>query len=321
MTPTQNWIGLESMPRWLIAATGVNLVACLSALYLSHGTGLGLALEAPSDGTGTLSATGMAALELWLSMLVLRSFRAGAPLRPAWLLIALSAASRMASGVLAQVLGSRWLLNPLAWTGGSDPGRLEAIRHWALVLGGPVQMAFLSAGLFVALRTLRKFGFWVRPSATDWAVAGMAGLFMLCRLGETAAALLGGTPIQAGDLIALSGCPVLCVLFLEAMLLRQSVTRMGHGLVAKCWGAFAVAIFMTGFAEAAVWVIGHYSAEWPLAVVQCCGWFPGAAAFALAPAYQVAALCRATRPAAQQLSGFLDGGFPEPHFGAAPAAR
>ena len=320
MTRTQNWSGLESTPRWIIATTGAYLVVCLFVLYVCHSAGPGLALQASSDGTGMPSATGMAAVELWLSILVLRSFRAGAPLRSAWLLITLSAAFRVVSGVLAQVLGSSWLLNPLAWTGGADLGRLEAIRHWALVLGGPVQMAFLSAGLFVALHALRKFGFWVRPSVTDWALAGMAGLFMLCRLGETAAALLSGTPIHAGDLIALVGHPLLCVLFLEAMLLRQSVTRMGRGLVARCWGAFAVAILVTGSAEAAAWVIGHYSMAWPVAVVQCCVWFPGAAAFTLAPAYQVAALCRATRPAKQQFSGFLDGSFPQPRFGGAPAA-
>jgi hypothetical protein len=299
--------------------TGAYLTACLLALYACRLAGPGLALQASSDSSGMLPATGMAAVELWLCVLALRSFRAGAPLRWAWLLIAGSAASRLFSCVLAQVLGTSWVLNPLAWAGGAESGRIEAIRHWALVLGGPVQMALLSAGLFVALRALRKFGFWERPSVTDWAVAGMAGLLMLCRLGETAAAFVGGAPIRAADLIALAGYPFLAVLFLEAMLLRQSVARMGRGLVARCWGAFAAAILVTGFAEAAIWVIGHYSTAWPVAVVQCCVWLPGAAAFTLAPAYQVAAQCRATRPAEPQSGSLLECGFPTPDFGGAHA--
>ena len=221
--------------------------------------------------------------------------------------------------MLAQVLGTVWVLNPLVWAGGTESGKIEEIRHWALVLGGPVQMALLAAGLFMALRVLRKFGFWERASVIDWAVAGMAGLFMLCRFGETAAAFLRGTPMDAGALIPLAGLPLLCVLFLEAMLLRKAVMRMGRGLVARCWGAFAVAILVTGFAKAAIWVIGHYSMAWPIAVVQCCVWLPGAAAFALAPAYQVAALCRATRPAEPQSGSLLEGSFPSPDFGGAHA--
>jgi hypothetical protein len=66
-------------------------------------------------------------------------------------------------------------------------------------------------------------------------------------------------------------------------------------------------------------VIGHYSTAWPVAVVQCCVWLPGAAAFTLAPAYQVAALCRATRPAEPQSGSSPDGSFPAPDFGSAQA--
>ena len=82
MTRTQNWNGLESAPRWIMTTTGAYLVASLFVLYVCHRAGPGLALEASSDSSGMLSATGMAAVELGLCMLVLRSFRAGAPLAP-----------------------------------------------------------------------------------------------------------------------------------------------------------------------------------------------------------------------------------------------
>ena len=147
----------------------------------------------------------MALVELWLYLVVLRGFPAGAPLRFAWLLLALSAASRAASGIGAQVLGT----------------------SWPLVAAGPFQMALLALGAMVALGILRKFGFWVRPAATDWALAGIVGLFTLCRAGEAISNLLAGTQIGVEDTISLAGRLVLFVLCLEAMLLRQSVARMG----------------------------------------------------------------------------------------------
>src|SRR5439155_7056199 len=147
-------------------------------------------------------------------LVVLRGFPTGAPLRFAWLLLALSAAARAASGVSAQVFGT----------------------GWPLIAAGPFQMALLAVGVLVALGTLRKFGFWVRPAATDWGLAAIVGLFTLCRAAEVIANPPAGTRIGVEDAISLAGHFVLFVLFLEALLLRQSVARMGGGLIARCWG-------------------------------------------------------------------------------------
>jgi hypothetical protein len=255
------------------------LIVDLLVLYLCNAAGQVFSIQGPSDSSSALSVTAMAGVDLYLCLVVMRSFRAGAPLRPAWMLIAFAAAAQTVPGVLVQLLGAGRLLTPLLW------------------LGGPIRLALLAAALSVVLRTLRKFGFWVRPSATDWAVSGIACLFTLCRFAEAGGAALAGNQIGVENWISLAGHPLLCVLFLEAMLLRQSVVRMGIGPISKCWAAFICGIFSTGLAELALWVIPHYSHAWPPAMIDSLTRFPTAAVFALAPAYQLVAQRRATKPA------------------------
>jgi hypothetical protein len=297
MTRKTNLDGLDSAPRWIFLLLGSYLILDLFALYIWNAAGQAFSLQGMSGNTSALSVTGIAAVELWLCLVVLRSFPAGAPLRSAWILITLAAAVRAASGVLAQLLGTDWPLNPLVWSGHAKSAMIGQVWRLALIAGGPVRLALLAAGILAVLRCLRKFGFWVRPSATDWAMSGIVGVFTLCRFGEACAAFLAGNQIRLEDWIPVAGDLILCALFLEAMLLRHSVVRMGNGLISKCWAALMCGIFLTGVGEVALWVIPHYSHAWPLAAIEALTQFSTAAAFALAPAYQVAALCMATRQA------------------------
>lgn len=178
-----------------------------------------------------------------------------------------------------QFLGTPWLLNLLLW------------------VGGPMRLALLASALLAALRILRRFGFWVRPSATDWAVSGIVCLFTLCRFAEAGGASFAGGRSGPEDWISLAGLPLLCLLFLEAMLLRRSVVRMGNGPVSKCWAAFMCGIFLTGLAELALWVVPHYSHAWPPAMIESLTRFPTAAVFTLAPVYQLMAQRRTTKAA------------------------
>ena len=129
----------------------------------------------------------------------------------------------------------------------------------------------------------------MRPKATGWAVAGILVLFTLTRFGETAS-----KQVTAGNAISLARNLLLCVLSIEALFLWLSAGRMGRGLIAKCWRAFAIGIFVIGFGEAALWAIGSYFPAWLVAALEWYVWFPAAAVFALAPAHAVAAVRRAT---------------------------
>jgi hypothetical protein len=292
--------GLGGAPRWIVASLGAYSIVNLFALYLCTAAGQPFSIQGPSDSTSALSVTAMAGVGLWLSLVVVRSFPAGAPLRPAWMLFTLAAAAQAVSGALAQLLGSDWVLNPLLWAGHAQPGLTRHIRLAALIAGGPVRLALLAAAMLAVLRIVRKFGLWARPSATDWTVCGIVCLFALSRFAETGAASLTGgqigTQVGMEDWTSLAGMPFLCVLFVEAMLLRQSVVHMGNGLIARCWAAFVAGIFLTGLAELAIWLIPHYSRA-PLAIVESLARFLIATVFALAPAYQLAAQRRATKPA------------------------
>ena len=307
MTRKTNLEGIESAPRWIVMFLGAYLVVDLLVFYLWSAAGQVFSIQGTTDSTSALSVTGMAAVDLWLCLVVLRSFPAGAPLRPAWMLFTLAAAARAASGVLAQLLGTNWLLNPLVWAGHARSGLIEQIRHCALIAGGPVRLALLAAAMLAVLRIMRRFGFWVRPSATDWAMSGIVGLFTLCRFGEAGAASLAGRPIGLENWISLAGLPILCVLFLEAMLLRQSVIRMGNGLLTRGWVALVCGILLTGAGEVALWVIPHYSQTLPLAMFGALIQLPLAAAFALVPAYQVAAQRRAIKPDSSSPEGLAAG--------------
>ena len=262
--------GIESAPRWILLFLGANLAAGMLAVYVWNAANQIFSIQAASSSTSALSVTGLAAVDLWLCLVVLRGFPAGAPLRSAWLPITMAAAVRLASVFVDGAL---------------------------FAAAGPVQLALVASGLFTFLRVLRRFGFWGRPGAADWAVSGIAILFSLCRLGEAAAAWLAGRPIPVESWLSLAGLPILCVLSLEAMLLRQAIVRMGNGLITRGWVALVCGVLLTVAAEVTQWVIPHYSQTLAPAMFAVLIKLPIAAAFALAPACQVAAQRRATKPA------------------------
>ncbi len=311
MMQNTNPDGLESAPRWIVMCLGAYLIVDLFVLYVWNAAGQVFAIQGTTSSASALSVTGLAGVDLWLCLVVLRSFPAGAPLRSAWMLVTVAASARVASGVFSQLLGTDWPLNPLAWAGQARSGLIEQIRISALIAGGPVRLALLAAAVLALLRILRKFGFRVRPSATDWAMSGIVCLFTLCRFGEACAASLAGRQIGVEDWISLAGLPILCLLFLEAMLLRQSILRMGNGLVTRGWVALAWGIVLTGAGEVALWVIPHYSQTLALGMADTLIRLPIAAAFALVPAYQVAAQRRAMKPAEGPCED-LAAGVPEP---------
>ena len=293
MTRETKLDGLGAAPRWIAACLGVYMLVDLLALYLWSSAGQAFPIQAPSDSSSALPVTAMAGVGFWLCLAVVRSFPAGTTLRPAWMLITFAAATKVVSGLLSEFLGSDWILNPLLWSGHAQSGLMGYIRLGASIAGGPIRLAVLAAAMLVVLRILRKFGFEGEPNATEWAVCGVVFLFTLCSFAEAA---LTGRQIGMEDWPRLAGLPLLCVLFVEAMALRQSVVRLGHGPIARCWTAFVGGIFLTGLAEMALWLIPHYSRA-PLAIVESLAGFLTAAVFALAPAYQLAAQRRAIKPA------------------------
>ena len=310
MTRKTSLDGLESAPRWILMFLGAYVTISLFVLYLWNAAGQVFSVQATSDSTSALSVTGMAGVNLWLCLVVLRSFPAGSPLRSTWRLLTLAAAAQAASGVITEFLGTIWLLNPLCWSEQSKSGLIGQIRQAALIGGGPIRLALLAAAMLAVLRILRKCGFPARPTFGDWAVSGIVCMFIISRFGEACAASLAGRQISQADWISLAGLPILCVLSMEAMLLRRSVARMGNGLISRGWIALGYGILLTVTGEVVLWVLPHYSQTLPLAMV--CAFLPLTigSVFALVPACQLAAQRRAIRPDGSQPAD-LSAGVPE----------
>jgi hypothetical protein len=265
--------GLTATPRWIVICTGAYFLVDLFALYFWTATGQTFSLQSPSESASGLSVTAMAAMGLYLTVVVLGGFRRGAPLRPAWRLIALTFAMQAMAGILAQLRSNR----------------LQQLAQFA---DGPIRLTLLAIAIHVALRIMRKFGFWVRPTASDWAVSAVVCLFAICRLEE----ILAGGQINFADCKSLADLPVLCVVVFEVVLLRRSLLRMGKGPIAKCWAALVHGILLTTAVEMTLWIIPHFSPEWPPAVIGSLTKFPIAAILALAPAYQLRAQRQANEP-------------------------
>ena len=257
---------LQSTPRRIALLVGLYLAVDLFALHVCNADAQVFSLQGSSESSSALSVTAMAAVNLYLSFLVLRSFRRGEPLRFAWMAMTLSAAAQVTSGVLSQI------------------GELRLI---AQIGGDQIRLGLLAVAAIPVLRALRKFNFWVRPSGTDWAVFALVCILALCQLAEAGQF----SEAAVGSLVSRG---LLCILVLEAMLLRQSIGRIGSGLIFKCWTAFMCGIFLTGLSEFAVWILPHFSRACSPAVIGSLTHFPIAAIFALAPAYQLRAQRQAT---------------------------
>jgi hypothetical protein len=282
---------IEAWPKWIVAVSGAALFAGLFNFAVWAATGEERFLRSFFDGPGLSLLIALPAVELGFSILALCSFGPGEPLRRGWFLIASSSGCRLAGALASQIFGGHSWLNPLAWGGWvGDPG---PIRGLGLAMGGPLWMALLAAGLWLVLRVYRRLGVWARLKWIDWVAVAITAGFAAFELSQVLRALQAGkhlTPLQIADL---ANDPLLSLLVLEALLIRRSVLAMGHGLVARCWGAFATGILLTCLGSIGMWATHSGHLRWAPAGLTWYVWFPAAAAFALGPLYQTIAVRRA----------------------------
>jgi hypothetical protein len=105
----------------------------------------------------------------------------------------------------------------------------------------------------------------------------------------------GGRTMGLHAIISWASDPLLCVLLVEAILIRRSAANLGWGLVSRCWMCFTAAIFLTSVGDIGLWAwsrgyLSHY-----LEVASWYVWFLASAAYVLGPAYQYQAILRAVR--------------------------
>jgi hypothetical protein len=234
----------------------------------------------------------MNGLTFVLSLAALRQFLPGQSLRMAWFLISIASGCRLLGSVFTQLTNCarmvHWLAKiEAAW---SDPV-IPALWHeagWAIE--GPLSMVMLAGGLFIVLMLYKRLGLLAKLTALDHALLGVVAAYSV----YVARAIFQvqfryHAPVTLNSVFHWTGDPLLCLLLCEAILIHRAIAEMGWGLVARCWGAFVVAIFFTSVGSMGQWAVNFGYISWSHAAFTWYLWYPVSAAFALAPAYQLQA--------------------------------
>jgi hypothetical protein len=250
---------------------------------------------------GTLLLVWLASVECWLSMRAWRQFAPGEPLRRVWLLMAGASGCGLLGSLQVQVLSARSGLNPLLHVDGwwSESIALS-LRQAGQTLGGPIRFALLAAAVWWALKIYRRAGFLGRLNWLNFICLAAVGLYVGLEAFDLSAALRAGKRPGLAEMMNWPTDPLLWLLLAEAMLLLRSVDEMGPGMIGRTWKALSVAVFLTSLGDFSLWATNYGYLPWPWSSITWYIWLPAAAAFAMAPAYQLEVVQRATLAAVRE---------------------
>ena len=279
---------MPRLVRWIWGLLALHLTLGMIAYGHFLVTGQYVVLGWYFSTLGSLFFLAATATECCLALICRSWFDSDEPMRLAWGMIACAALARFA-GVLLRAVSDGHL--PWGnWQGLALPSGVLFLNlsQVGLVVGGPVSMAFLAVGLGRVLVIQRRFRLVGSLTRGDKALLFLVVAFSISQLFFNLP-LLVNHPTLGTMLLWLSD-PLLSLLLIEAILVRRSVVRMGQGLVAKCWGMFVIAIVVTSAGDAAIWADNRNLLSEPVTALSWYIWFVAAAAFASAPAYQLAAI-------------------------------
>jgi hypothetical protein len=278
-----------SLTRFILLATSVFLLVGLGSLLAWLYTDRVECLRTFFRGPGALFLVFVAALGLSLCRLVVRQFSAGEPLRPAWFLLMAAGACQLVSAVCVQILGVYSPLNPLTHGIGAAAATASNLYRFGLLVGGPLQMVLLGAGLGWMLRFARRSGMRLEFRPADTFPLAIAGVLTCLQISDLSAG--GGATLY--DVVSASTGPLLIVLLAEASLVRNCMSAVSGGMIARCWNSFAAAIFLTALSSMGLWLDSHGLLSTAPATMSCFLCYLAAAAYALGPAWQIEAIQRA----------------------------
>jgi hypothetical protein len=271
----------------ILAVTGAFLAGAIAAQILWYQTGNDRLAVAYVQAPGAAVLVALPAAAAWLSHLVSREFSRREPLLAAWRLITGSAFLDFCGQCAAQVLAVNFRGNPVVLLDWWSPGVGEGLRQWGLFLSGPCRFALLALALYYALEAYRRSGFLGRFGRLNWLVVAAIEAF------ATAAAIWQGKGPGLGEIVRYPTDPLLFVLLIEAMLLYNSALEMGGGWVGSCWKSMGVGVFLVSTGDMIIMATNYGYLIWPWTSIGWYVWFPAAAAFAIAPTYQLDAVARA----------------------------
>ena len=232
----------------------------------------------------------LALTEFGLSSQVVGHFSDDDLLRPGWTLIACSAGCQMVGTVCSQVLGVQSKINPLVLTAGAGNSLIPLMRNIGLTVGGTFRFGLLAAGLHFALKAYQQANLIGRLKWIDAAVLAGFAVFLLRNLADVVAAMRAGKTPDAWEVLGWPVDPLLWVLLLQALQLARAARQMENGRIALCWKAFSAGVFLTALGDIGMWATNYGYLNWPWSAAIWYLWLPAAAAFARAPAFQLAVM-------------------------------
>ncbi|MGC8792101.1 MAG: hypothetical protein ACP5U2_01760 [Bryobacteraceae bacterium] len=281
----------------MAAATALHLLAGFAALAAWLATGSAAWIQNYLRYAGAAFVVGFASLELYFSLSATLAFRRGDALRPAWLLISLAAAARLAGFVLSEILssgpglrGPRFIAQPAPWL------PLSQTHRAGLALAGPVALLLLSPALALVGRAYDRHGLSGELCPSEWLALGVASFLIVNDTWDGVRwSLAHEQPLDVYRALGFVVDPLLLVLLFQALTLRRAAQTMAGGLIGRCWTAYSLAIFFTVLGCLGQWAVNYGYVPQALVVPTWYVWFLVSAALATGPAYQREALRRLRR--------------------------
>jgi hypothetical protein len=242
---------------------------------------------------GALLMVWLGTSELVFCRQVLREFPPRQPLHAAWFLIAFSAACGLCGALCVQILSTESAVNPLTYFAWWSRQAAQTLRDFGQTFGGTFRFVTLAAGLLRVLRVYRQSGFLSGLSIPDWSILSLVALYIGRETWDVIVALRGGTHFGITTILGWPVDPLLWILLAEAMIISRTVRRMGLGSIGRTFNAFSIGIFLVALGDISIWATNWGYLPWPWTAIGWYWWMPAAAAFALAPAYQLEAISQA----------------------------
>lgn len=246
-----------------------------------------------------------AAIESRFCLEALEEFGPGDPMRPVWTLLTLSGLLRLVSMVLVHVVAKDSCLNPWFVLSSSwDSGAAAAVGRFGFAVNAPVGFAFLGMALVLVLRLYRRMKLMVRLRWSDLALLALIAAFLIRQAYEFVYYVSRAeTPPRLEWYATWLTDPVLAAVLALAVVIRRASQSLGHGMIERCWTCYVAGAFLTSVANIGAWAATNVHISWPYSAVTWYLWFPPAAAFALAPVCQAAAVRQAKRGLARGAPG------------------
>jgi hypothetical protein len=278
----------------ILLVTGAYLLVGVGTFVEWRITGNDSWIEGFFQSPGALLALWLAIVNCAFSYRARNFFASSEPMHTAWTLVCLSAACDVVGVLATQILAATSAMNPLFHMSFWSAGLGDEVRQVGLVLGGVCRFGLLAGGLWYAIEAYRRSGLLAGYRWLDHALLGIMAAYVISEIVEVMTAI---RDVRRPTLVQIAGWPVdplLWFLLAQALLLRRSAKAMGGGWIGRCWKTMSAGVVLVAAGDVMLMATRMGYLPWPYSALEWYIWLPAAAAFALAPAYQIEAVAHAS---------------------------